>query len=265
MTEDALDRYLSEVPLVFNFPNELLLPGLTKFDWQTVGPVVCRYRVQNSRVFVDRDKSKQLPATASMVARRGTPVIRAGLGILDRLTTAPDDITVTRSEDVPVDTVYELYQSGRPDCVHILRDRPFLQWRFANPNWETTSYVATRKGEPVASIIAGTETMEHCRLTYLLDIQPMAPQTVRPATVEALLAAVVDDASESDLIRAPSGYHPAVFRRYGFYRDDTFPLSLVSTRTTHAIRIGASTTGETRATLTDPEAWQLTIADLDIE
>lgn len=269
MTEDVLDRYLPNVSLFFNFPNELLRPGLEKFDWQTVGPVVCRYRLQNTRQFVEEAEAQQLPAAALVAGRLGEPIVSAGLSLLDRLNSPPDEISIERVDGVPIETVHDLYRSTRPETIHIVRDRPFLQWRFANPNWETTSYIASRDGKTVASLITATEQIDDCRITHLLDIQPMSRQRRRPAAFEALLANVLDDSCESDLLRAPGGYYPQLFRRYGFYRDDTFPLSVAATQTTHAIRTpdasDASSLHSASTELADSAAWCLTVADLDIE
>ncbi|MFW6320465.1 MAG: GNAT family N-acetyltransferase [Halohasta sp.] len=261
MTERVLDRFLPEVSLFVNFPNELLLPGLKKFGWRTVGPVGCRYRVQDTRPFVERANAEPLPAAARTAANVGAPLVRAGLDVLDRLS-SPPEITVERSSEVPVDVIRGLYASAQPRASHFVRDREFLRWRFANPNWETTSYVAARDGETVASIVTATDTTPHCTLTRLLDIQPMCQRDADPAAFEAALAAVVDDATDADLICGPTGYCPAVFRRYGFYRDDTFPLSTVSSTTTHAIRTPDD--GHLSTDLTDPAAWHLTIGDLDV-
>jgi hypothetical protein len=285
MTEAVLEQYLPDVSLFFNFPNEHLQPGLRKFDWQTVGPVACRYRVQNTRAFVEAKNANQHSTPVSIAGKLARPVVRAGLGLFDRFGSPPSGITVDRFTDVPVETIHERYSSARPNRIHVPRNRPFLRWRFANPNWETTSYVASRDGEPVASIIAATEQIENCRITHLLDSQPMSRQSRRPAAFEALLAELVSDASDSDLLRAPAHCYPQVFRRYGFFRDDTFPLSTVSTQTTHTIRTPPATAGATRnatqeatknggsksptdsisaVDLGDPKNWLLTVADLDI-
>jgi len=268
MTETLLDEYLSEVSLLFNFPNSQLYPGLEQHDWEMVGPVVCRYRIQNTRTFVDRANAEQLPAAISLAAKHGTPLVRAGLGALDQIADTADDVTVERHAELPVETVHELYRSVRPKRIHVPRDRPFLQWRFANPNWETRTYVAVREGEAVASIIAATEETPTCQVTHLLDIQPVSERATRPAAVESLLSAVVDDATDADLLRAPANCYPRVFRRHGFCRDDTFPLSVAATVTTHAIRrrrgVEASASIPTDC-LTDPDSWRLTVGDIDIE
>jgi hypothetical protein len=103
----------------------------------------------------------------------------------------------------------------------------------------------------------------------------MQTAATRPAAVEALLGALLEDTTDVDLIRAPTDYYPGLFRRYGFCRDDAFPVSTASTRTTHAIRTpetsGTSTVPADQQSrlsaerLTDPDHWQLTLADLDIE
>lgn len=268
MTERLLEKYLPEVSLLFNFPNSQLRPGLEQHGWEMVGPVVCRYRIQDTRRFADRADTTQHPAAVSVAAKHGTPLARAGLGVLDRFTGTAADVSVERHGEVPVETVHELYRSAPPEGVHVPRDRPFLRWRFANPNWETKTYVAVREGEAVASIVAATEETSTCQVTHLLDIQPVSEQATRPAAIGALLSAVVEDASDADLLRAPANCYPSVFRRHGFYRDDTFPLSVAATTTTHAIRLPETTAGADSAPtdrLTDPDRWQLTVGDLDIE
>ncbi|MEA1930241.1 GNAT family N-acetyltransferase [Halohasta litorea] len=268
MTETLLDDYLPEVSLLFNFPNSQLRPGLEKHNWEVVGPVVCRYRIQNTRRFTDRANVKELPAAIALATKHGTPLIRAGLGALDRITATAADVTVERHAELPVETVHELYRSARPERIHVPRDRPFLRWRFANPNWETRTYVAAHEEAAVASIITATEETPSCRVTHLLDIQPVTDRIARPAAVDALLSAVVDDATDADLLRAPTNCYPRVFRRHGFYRDDTFPLSVVATTTTHAIRLPDPTVASASLPtdrLTDPDSWRLTVGDLDIE
>jgi hypothetical protein len=273
MTEATLDRYLPDVSLFFNFPNKQLRPGLDKFDWETVGPVACRYRVQNPRAFVDRTNADH-SAVVALAARVGTPLCSAGLDALDWYTSARAAISVERSSGVRIDAIHDLYSSTRPTETHVVRDRPFLEWRFANPNWETTSYLAVDDGETVGSLIAATERTDAAQICYLLDLQPMQTAAARPAAVEVLLAALLEDTTDVDLIRAPTGYFPGLFRRYGFCRDDAFPLSTATTRTTHAIRTpvmsGASTETATQPKLSaeqlgDPDCWQLTLADLDVE
>ena len=273
MTKATLDRHLTDVSLFFNFPNEQLRPGLEQFDWETVGSVACRYRVQNPRAFVDRTNADH-SAIVALAARVGTPVCGVGLNALDWLASAPEEITIERSSGVRIDAIHDLYSSTRPTGTHVVRDRPFLKWRFANPNWETTSYVAVDDGETVGSLIAATEQTDEARICYLFDLQPMQTAATRPAAVEALLGALLEDTTDVDLIRAPTGYFPGLFRRYGFCRDDAFPLSTATTRTTHAIRTpvmsGASTETATQPKLSaeqlgDPDCWQLTLADLDVE
>jgi hypothetical protein len=274
MTEATLEDYLPDVSLCFNFPNEQLRPGLDRFDWETVGPVACRYRVQNPNAFVDRTNVDH-SAVLTLAARVGTPLCSAGLDALDWLASARAEITVERSSGVRTDAIHDLYSSTRPTETHVVRDRPFLEWRFANPNWETTSYLAVDDDETVGSLIAATEQTDAAQICYLLDLQPMQTAAARPAAVEALLGALLEDTTDVDLIRAPTGYFPGLFRRYGFCRDDAFPLSTATTRTTHAIRTpepsGTSTVPADQQSplsaerLSDPDRWQLTLADLDIE
>lgn len=275
MTEAVLQRY-GDVDVLFNFPNDQIRPGLRSFDWRVVGGVPARYRVQRPRALVDDRPS----TTAAAVARVSRPVLRRYAALCERRHSPPSDVVVGRYESVPVDTIRELYVSNRPDRVHVPRERAYLEWRFENPCWETSTFVAYRDGAAVASVVAATDPRADPVTTRLLDVQPMAaPGDERDGAVEALLAAVVSDAEGAALVAAPADCYPTVLRRHGFLRDDAFPLSTVSSVTTLAVRVpdpaasqpGADrecdeTTGLTVAgrDLTDPDEWLLTPADRDV-
>lgn len=281
MTESVLEQFADDADILFNFPNQQLLPGLRKFDWQTVGPVATSYRVQDARAVVDDQSSTTAPAAA---ARLGAPLVRGGLEVLDRVGSPPEAVSVERSADVPVETIHDLYAAEQPERVHVARDRPFLRWRFANPRWETTTYVARRDGEPVASAVAATERSDERTITQLLDVQPSSESVDRSRAFEAILHAVVSDADGAGLLKAPAQCYPDVLRRYGFCRDDRFPVSSLSTTTTHVVRpLGPDPVGrhdggaasddgadEERGAwivdgrdLTDPDDWLLSLADRD--
>lgn len=271
MTERLLDRYADDAALLFNFPSDALLPGLEKFGWEVVGEVSTEYRIQHPEHALSdtvelgtREITNPLPTLAGGVARRG-------LDLLERVGASDESVTVERHEDVPVATLAALYESGRPRQVHVARDEAFLSWRFANPRWETATYVASRDGSPVASVVTATERIDGLTTTLLLDRQPMASDGSRRSAFEALLSRVVRDHRDDDLLKALTSFDPQLLRRHGFLRDTAFPLSRRSTVSIGAVRpIAPSADGSSDpwrpngVDLVDAENWCLTLADLDV-
>ena len=274
MTAFLLEQY-DDSDLLFNFPSEALRPGLEKFDWTMAGEVSMSHRVQ---------RPSQLLSWAgvdgALAGVLSTPLDIAAngwLALLDRITSPPSDITVERHSEIPVKTLAELYASRVPERVHIPRDEAFLEWRFGNPRWETTTYVALRDGTPAGSIVTTTEQLGSCTRTNLLNIQPMdgfgpgAPSDV----FEALITEVIADHRGVDVLRAPTIASPELLRRYGFLSDTTFPLSRVTAPSTHVVRpLKDTQRGDPTSHgefdidgvgLLDSGNWLLLPADLDIE
>lgn len=265
MTEFVLDDLALDASLCFNFPNDQLLSGLESFDWRVVGRAGTRYRIQNTAALAARGNWETGHAATSALLRIGTPLLRRGLDVVDGLSTPPPDVTVQRVQGVPSETVGGLYAEAVPDCVHVPRTRQYLDWRFANPRWEVTTYVARRGDEPVATVVVATESLGDTRLTQLLDVQPMTDRRRRVGAIRGLLDAVVRDAADADLLKASATTCSTLLRRRGFWRDDAVPLSYVASRTTQAVlalEADALTVGE--YDLTDPDSWQLELADRDI-
>lgn len=277
MTELLFETY-DDAALMFNFPSEVLLPGLKKFGWRVVGDVPMRYRIQrpyrltygngNSRVLTD--------ALASSALVLSGPAVMVTLGLLDRTAPSTPGLTVSRHTQVPVETLSRLYESATPEQFHLARDEAYLRWRFANPNWETATYVASRAGTAEASIVVATEQVNGMRCVILLDVQPMVPRDDRGESFRAALARLLKDYSDADIVKAPAGPYSDFLRRYGFCADTTFPLSRVSTTSTQVVR-PLDDTAQTDGgvpdeewtlggkNLQDPTNWLLMPADLDIE
>lgn len=271
MTEWLLEQYADDGTLLFNFPSDALLPGLEKFGWETVGEVSTSYRVQHpEHAFAGtvelgtHEITNPLPALVGSVARRG-------LDLLERIGTSDRAVTVERHDDVPVETLAALYESAPPRRVHVPRDEAFLSWRFANPRWETSTYVASRDGSPTASVVTATERIDGLVTTLLLDHQPMGADGSHRRAFGALLGRIVRDHRDDDVVKALASFDPRLLRRYGFWRDTTFPLSRRSTVSVEAVRPLASSEGGSSdpwrpngVDLTDAENWYLTLADLDV-
>ncbi|WP_178915137.1 GNAT family N-acetyltransferase [Natronomonas gomsonensis] len=274
MTTFLLEQY-DDTDLLFNFPSDALRPGLEKFDWTVAGEVSMSHRVQRPSKLLSWTGADG--ALADVLSAPLDIAANGGLALLDRITTPPGDVTVERHSELPVETLAELYASAVPERVHIPRDEAFLEWRFGNPCWETTTYVAVRDGTPVGSIVTATEQLGSCTRTNLLDIQPMddfGPGASSDA-FEALVSEVIADHRSVDVLRAPTTASPELLRRYGFLSDAAFPLSRVTAPSTHVVRpLGGPQQGDPTTDrefdidgvgLLDAENWLLLPADLDIE
>ncbi|MFC7070316.1 GNAT family N-acetyltransferase [Halobaculum lipolyticum] len=274
MTERLLDRYADGPQCCYyNYPSDAIRPGLRSQGWRDVGPVPTYYRVQN----VERLASGRL-ATDQPAAEHALALGQVGLSMARGVFSLAagsdaDGWAVERHESVPVDTLVRIYRSGVPDGIHVRRDAAFYRWRFANPLWETTTYVAVGDDGPAASLIAATSDDGDLRCVWALDVLP-ADGSASLGSYEALLSAVVADAADADVVKcAGIGLPETALRRCGFRRDDAFPLSAVSKRTTAVVRgvdpDGGDPTGREpwRTTGVDPlddDAWAIQLCGQDV-
>lgn len=264
MTEHLLSAYEDRAALLFNFPSEALRPGLEKFDWTTVSEVATRYRIQDPRNLV-ADGARTESRAATVLGRVGGPAARAGLGAADRLASASSDISVVRVDGVATSAVRAVYSETRPEKIHVPREEAFLGWRFANPRWETTTYVARSQGHPRATVVVGTETMGDVTVALLLDIQPMATDPDRAPAFAAALDAALDDLAV-DVVKAPATPFPSVLGRRGFLRDDSFPLSRFTSPRTHVVRpLSAPEQSELERDAFEADNWLFMLGDCDVD
>ncbi|WP_144904044.1 GNAT family N-acetyltransferase [Halobellus captivus] len=264
MTEELLSTAADRTSVLFNFPSEVLRPGLQKFEWTELGSVSTRYRIQNLTRFAPDDDGASA-RVARAAASAGSPVVRACLGAIDRVTPTSDGIEVDRVEGIATSAVRAVYGETRPEEIHVPRQEAFLAWRFANPRWKTTTYVARDGGRPVVTLVAATERVGESVLTRLLDAQPMVTDAARKPAFEAALAALVSDHATADCLEASTTPFPGVLRRHGFLSDAGFPLDRVATPTTHAVR-SLSPDAETAlgADVLAADNWILSLADRDV-
>ncbi|WP_336024794.1 GNAT family N-acetyltransferase [Halobellus salinisoli] len=264
MTEELLSTAAERTPLLFNFPSALLRPGLEKFDWTELGSVPTRYRLHNLTRFAPEDGGL-VPRAIGVAARAGSPALRTCLGAVERATSRSTAVDVDRVDRVDVPAVRAVYRDTRPDAIHVPREEPFLAWRFSNPRWETTTYVAREGERPVATIVAATERVDDSVLTRILDVQPMGGDGERAAAFEAALCALVSDHTASDCLEAAATPFPEVLRRHGFLSDAGFPLAHVSTPTTHAVRpLTSDVDNALGCDVLDAEEWILAMGDRDV-
>jgi hypothetical protein len=197
------------------------------------------------------------------------------LRLLDRSVRRPRDVDVERFDTPPVADLRSAYESGVPRRLHLARDEEYLQWRFANPRWRTTTYVGYREGTPEASVVAAVPRRDGLDLVYLLDVQPMATTDASDRSLRAVLGSVVADHEAADLLKAPGGLHQRLFRRFSFL-SESFPIDRATNSQRLVVRpldaIPGSTLAVTDETwqldgqdLTDPDEWRLTPGDVDFE
>lgn len=270
MTERLLDSFGPEPSFLFNFPTDVLLPGLRKFDWHVVGTLPNYYRVQcPSSLFGASAKIGDGSPVLSATTRVMDPVVKRYLRVSDRLRCGTDEFEIERHDAVPAAELVEVHDAAPIDRVHVSREEAFYRWRFSNPLWETTTYLARSDGTPVGSVVAATEAVDDVRRTSLLDVQPMRPRQDGIDALPALLRAVIADHRDVDLLKvAGAGLPPVVLRRCGFVRGDRFPLSTFSVPATFVVRPVPGTAGTkgllgTRD-LVDLDDWVLSLADQDV-
>lgn len=259
MTESAIDRYAGEYPFFFNFPNRVTLQGNLELGWRVVSERTAHYRVEDPETYA-RERSDR--RTLRLAGRLAAPLVRAGYRALDARYDPPGDVSVRRAGSVPAADLAAIYRRSVPRAVHAVRDERFYGWRFGNPNWEYTVYVAETAGGRDVAAVAGRSIGPGAVMTRLTDLVPL--EGAPDVAVAALLARIIADHPETDLFVAPPSVVPAaVLRTFGFLPDGSPALAPLTTRTTLVVR---SLTGEWRhgdVDLLDPGDWLLTFAEED--
>ncbi|MFB6155155.1 MAG: GNAT family N-acetyltransferase [Haloferacaceae archaeon] len=270
MTESLLDRYADGPPaLYFNFPSDDILPGLRKFDWRVVGSTPTFYRIQRPRAVANHSLAggKRTARVGRAVGSVAGPLARGYLATLDHLPSRRGG-SVARHEGTPSRTLAALYERTAPDRIHVVRDRSFYDWRFANPRWDVRTYVTRRDGRPAGSLTVAEETNRGCRIARILDVLPM-DGTASDAVYRSLLEAAVADSGHADLLTyAGQALAPRLLGRFGFHPDDSLPLSLFSEQSRMVVRPAARAPEEpyriAGRALVDPSNWLLSVADQDV-
>jgi len=262
MTEFALEYYTARAPsFVFNFPNRQAVDAYRKLGWREVPSVTTDIRVQNPGRFLPTGHSALGRAVGSG-ARRLLHALYASFEPHG----GDSGLTIDRHREVPSTTLAMLYERDVPDALHAKRDAAFFEWRLGNPDWSTTSYVARRRGEPVAAMVTVTETINDCTFTKVLEALPMGGDGVEGA-MRQLLAAICREHRASDVLKMAHPTTPrSVSRPFGFLRSDLPPLSWATSESTMVVRPldpdGESWTVGGR-TLTDWDAWEISFSEQD--
>ncbi|GAB3036033.1 hypothetical protein GCM10025298_26700 [Natronobiforma cellulositropha] len=263
-TERMKAHYREREPsLFFNFPNQATLSGSLKHGWQVVEEVPTHYRVQRPAAIVDATSARR-----TRLARLAQPLADGYHAVKDALAGAPSDVTVERLESVPVETFVDLYERSIPRTLHANRDERFYEWRFENPTWTYDAYVATRDGEAVAGVITGSRVRDGSRITTLTDVVPLGESDGRAAGLHAILARVLADHTDADLVSVSGDVVPeTLLERFGFHSDGAFPLARVSSRTTQVaypiVDDGGHEWTVAGRAIADPANWTVGYAEQD--
>ncbi|WP_256300949.1 GNAT family N-acetyltransferase [Haloarchaeobius salinus] len=264
-TAFAMDYYGGQPPrFAFNFPNSLSEPGYRTVGGEFVQELVTHYRVHDPESVLD---AGSIPGSDS-IAQAGSRLISAARAAERALRRVDPDGSVVRYEEPPAERLAELAARSTERRVHAVRDEAFFRWRFANPRWSYDTYILERDGEALAAVIAGTATTERGTVTNLMEPVPLGRDARPTDATRALLAAVVEDVSDSDLVAVAGGtIDPSLLRRFGFLPDDGRPLSLGASPS-RQITYDLANAGEQAwrvggLDIRRPENWALTFSEHD--
>ena len=256
LNEAAIEQYRDrDVSFFFNFPNEKSGAGYLQQGWKRVGDQPTYYRVQDPAGLQESSS-----AWASLGARALKPLLDGFNWVSTHRLSTPESVTVERYDSVPSAMLAGIEYDRRRKGIHVHRDLRFYEWRFRNPSWEYTAYVAERGGEPIAGLVVATSEDE--ATTKLTDVTPL-PDGDDHEGLEALLHRVVREYADADVIVAPPVFPEGLARRAGFRRDDRRPLSAVTARTTHVVRELSDGWTVDGLDITAADNWQLTFAERD--
>lgn len=201
------------------------------------------------------------------VADLAAPVVRSGLAAADRLAEPGADYEVRCHDDLPVDTLVSLYRRDIPDGLHAVRDRAYLSWRYRHPGRRYQSYTVRSDGEAVAAAIVGRWQDAGRSVAALTDVFPATGRTEPAPALAALLARIVHDVADADVVTATgSTFPPSLLGRFGFVSAGLPPLEDAVGRPTLRARCcrdyphAAGSIGG--HDLTDRRSWALTGSEL---
>lgn len=244
MTERAVQYYRTGAPaFVFNQPNLVSLGGYTDLGWQQLGRVTKYYRVQRPGSVLHA--SSDSPVTGLLCPLVDT-VGKYGLRAVDSVTGGQQPVET--KPGVEASFLASLAGRNRPDGVSAVRDDAYYQWRFGGPAWHRRTYWTTIDGTTVGALARTRTNSDGITVTQIADVVPLTGGKIWQRGVQALLAKVIADHRDSDLLSAiPSGTPTRILHACGFLPDDRPPLS---------VRAGSVATLCVRS-LTDGDDWQV--------
>lgn len=255
----TIERYSGTYPFYFSFPNELSGPAHIKHGSRVVSKRSSYYRIENPAGVADERSDRDAVRFISKIV---TPFASGYYRLRDRSVPRTQEYAIRVESELPVEEVVDLYRSSVPAEIHAFRDEQFYRWRFENPDWEYTTYLADRDGSPEAAITVGTSTGSNSTTTKLTDVVPLG---VTPeSALVGLLDRILTDNPGTDLFVAPpQGIPYSVLKRFGFHADTTPPLSYLTSQTTHVVRTLTDEWTQQGVSITDPDNWLLTFVEED--
>ena len=225
MVEMGVARYTDAEPvLMLSDPNQNSAPAYREFGWHLFESPTKWLRIQHP----DAVAEHLTETGAERLLRPARPLVRGYFSLRDRLAPTVDSASVTRYDGVPAAQLEALYERRVPAVLHPVHDREFFEWRYATPQRRPNiTYVAEIDGRPVAGVIVQTDRARSgLTMTHVRNCVPMTGGERWREGVRALLAAVVSDHRESDVIRTVQPpFPPSFLRAHGFLPDDQLPLS----------------------------------------
>ncbi len=265
MTRRMMVYYAALEPAFgFNHPNDLSLPGYRTLGGRVIGRCPIAYRIQNPAALLEG----HLTGPAAYGVSMTTPLVRAYLDWRERLAPPPaSGLTVTRHETAPAETLTALYETMPPTGIHAERTAAFYRWRFRNPLWTYTTYVAHRD-DPVAAVVTGTRKSDGMTVTTLAEGVPRTGNDERKTAFAALVRRLLEDTADADLLAYGGQAIPeSVLQSVGFHRDTEPPLSWLASETQLVAHdLGGGTWADWRVNgmnLLDPSNWALSFCEQD--
>ncbi|WP_117594346.1 GNAT family N-acetyltransferase [Haloprofundus halophilus] len=271
MVTHVYDHYATREPQVsIGFPNEAVLGALDKLGERlSLHRGVTRefpvyYRVQNPTALASLggERAGKTLGKLATAATRGYLSLRTG-------TPADADVSVRRETGVPAEELAGLVAASPLSHVHADRDAEFYAWRYANPRFEYETLLAERRGSPVAAFVVGTQLGLDSAVVHVTDVAPLTGGEAWVDAVDALLARVVADNEDADLLSVFGEALPErLLGKYGFARNDEGPLSRVTSPNYLVARpltdesVDEWTVGGRR--LSDGERWRFTFCEREI-
>jgi len=197
----------------------------------------------------------RIPSRVASWVAPAVGVASKAVGVVANVRAFGRKLAEIRTFDERADVVWNACAARWP--VVSKRDREWLAWRWdACPERRgATSFMMTRKGDPVGWVVMRIEDERGLRAGHILDM------LCAPAELDALLALSVAElrAREVDVVyctlRAPSCEHALAAN--GFMRRDSgFAMMTFAP---------ASADERTRALIADPHAWFVTAGDSDLD
>lgn len=259
MMEQTIDGYSDNYPFYFTFPNNVSGPAHVKHGGEIVSTRSSYYRVENPHNLA---KSRTGQSTIRLIGKISTPVAKGYYNLRDFTTPEESSVTIRTESEVPAELLVSLYRNAVPDQIHAHRDERFYRWRFKNPDWEYTTYIAESETDPVAAIITGTSVGRELTTTKFTDIVPLEAQP--DSALRSLISQILTDCSETDeFIVPPQGFPESILDRFGFHADTTPPFSLVASQTTHVVRTLTNSWKHRGQDIRDQENWFMTFVEDD--